>query len=52
MAHSTKKSYRVEYIRDGVQTSIEIHTHCGPGWAVEEVFARHHADEVVNIVEL
>jgi hypothetical protein len=52
MAHSTKKSYRVEYIRDGVQTSIEIHTDYGPGWAVEEVLSRHHADEVTGVVEL
>ena len=46
------KLYRVEYTRDGEQTSVEIETSYGPGYAVDEVYARHKADDVTDVVEL
>ena len=46
------KTYRVEYTRKGVTATIEIETGYGPGYAVEEVFARYGAEEVLTVTEV
>jgi hypothetical protein len=50
---ATEKTYRVEFIRRGEKTSVDIVTDKGPGYAVEEVYTlRYSADEVTDVVEV